>query len=406
MAIDLLVSGVTGLGHASTSTTVVRELYKLGERDIRIIAPVESQDFLEKNLQDLGDGLTFLNWKYHPNRFEPGEDGTSQRERELFQLENGRLIRTLTKERSSVIFTDFPRAGLYLRELFPDPIVVGHFHNIFDPKDKGSEKKERWAEKKRRIRDRLTDLFIYSGLETFGADDPVRSIVPLFGTSPLVREVTVSPEDVKIRHGIKKDERFGYITVGGMGKPADERLIEELYASLGEIDLDEVGLDYLVVANVQKRSIDVGKNAGKIIMLDQTYDGNNYVNAADIVLATGGRGTVNEALMYRTPHLFVYSGTDEEVLDNIEEVQERIGVNNYWMQEVTTSHLQKTMQGMLSESEMIKKMYEKMEGNGAVSIARSLIALNGRTRDELKGILPELREIFGPEIPRVMPTYR
>jgi hypothetical protein len=405
VAIDILVSGVTGLGHASRSTAVARELYKLGERDIRIIAPTESQEFLVNNLQDLEGGITLLTWRYHPDRFEAGEDGTSQRERELFQLENGKLIRTLTEKRSGVIFTDFPRAGLYLKELFPEPIVVGHYHDMFDSKTNGSKKRERWAEKKRRIRDELTDLFIYSGLQDFSVGEPVRSLVPLFATSPLVRAVTVAPEDVKSRHGIKKEEKFGYVTVGGMGKPADEKLIEELYASLGEINLDEIGLDYLIVTNVQKRPIDMGKNAGKIIVVDQVYDGNNYVNAADIVLATGGRGTVNEALIYQTPHLFVYSGTNEEVLGNIKEVQERIGVENYWVQNVTTSHIQETMRNMLSESEIIKRLYQKIEGNGAGAVAKSLIALNGKTRGEFEGMLTGLQNIFGPEIPRVMPTY-
>lgn len=398
MTIDIIINGKIGLGHASRATVVARELYNLGERDIRVIAPDESQDFLKENLSDILDGLTFEKLRYHPSRFKTGDDLTCQRERDLFHLENGGLINRLKRNPSDVTFVDLPRVGLYLRELFPETVFVGQYHDLSDPKTETDGKKARWASRRRVLRDRLTDVYLFSGLEQFANEKIMESDVPLFRIAPVVRKPSATPREIKSRLGISADKNFMYVTAGGLGHGEGKSAVRKLYTELDKLDLDAIGLDYVVILNGSGESFDFKRNRGRIKMISRVPDGNNYINAAKVVLGTGGRGSLNEALVYRTPYVPIYTGDNQEVLGNLAEVDALLGGTSYRISEIKSTKIQRALQRATRDELNIKRAYGGVPNNGGEAIAKTLVELKRTNRPEIRTKILSLEGLLGPQI--------
>jgi glycosyltransferase involved in cell wall biosynthesis/UDP:flavonoid glycosyltransferase YjiC (YdhE family) len=398
MTIDIIINGKIGLGHASRATVVARELYNLGERDIRMIAPDESQTFLRENLSDILDGLTFEKLKYHPSRFQTGDDLTCQRERDLFHLENGGLISRLKRKPSDVTFVDLPRVGLYVRELFPETVFVGQYHDLSDPKTETDRKKIRWASRRRVLRDRLTDVYLFSGLEKFANGKVMESDVPLFRIAPVVRKPSATPEEIKSNLGIPAHKNFMYVTAGGLGHGEGRSAVRSLYAELDKINLDAIGIDYVVVLNGGGESFNFRKNKGKIKMISRVPDGNNYINAAKIVLGTGGRGSLNEALVYRTPYVPIYTGDNQEVLGNLAEVDALLGGTSYRISEINSAKIQRALQRATRDEAKIIRAYGAVPNNGGEAIAKALVELKRTRRTDVRKKMLSLEGLLGPQI--------
>lgn len=120
----------------------------------------------------------------------------------------------------------------------------------------------------------------------FGKDtDRVRYV------GPIVRPVTADPEETRRVHGIPPGR---YIVLSLSGSGMGGHLFDETMAALSEPGLSDVNL--VVTGNRGARF-----KGGRVLDLGLVRDNQNLVAAADLVVSTAGKSTIDEAASSGTP---------------------------------------------------------------------------------------------------------
>jgi UDP-N-acetylglucosamine--N-acetylmuramyl-(pentapeptide) pyrophosphoryl-undecaprenol N-acetylglucosamine transferase len=124
-------------------------------------------------------------------------------------------------------------------------------------------------------------------------------LVPDFGTdyrnvhftSPVVRETTSGREDSLKNLGIASDKKVVLLSASGSG--IGDFLLKSTLTALESLDLSDVRL---IVTGLQGSSKD-----DKVTYLGVYRDNQNLVAAADLVISTAGKSTIDEAQSYGSP---------------------------------------------------------------------------------------------------------
>jgi UDP-N-acetylglucosamine--N-acetylmuramyl-(pentapeptide) pyrophosphoryl-undecaprenol N-acetylglucosamine transferase len=128
-------------------------------------------------------------------------------------------------------------------------------------------------------------------------------LIPDFGTdmgnmhfmSPVVREVTMPRDQVLAKLGLSPNASFILFSASGSG--IGQFLLEPMLRSFRELNLTDTSL---VVTGLAKRSGD-----GGVICLGVERDNQNLVAAADLVVSTAGKSTIDEAKSYGSPIIVI-----------------------------------------------------------------------------------------------------
>jgi len=128
-------------------------------------------------------------------------------------------------------------------------------------------------------------------------------LIPDFGTdtgnmhfmSPAVREVTMPRDQVLAKLGLSPNASFILFSASGSG--IGQFLLEPVIRSFSELGLTDTSL---VVTGLARKSAEAG-----VICLGLERDNQNLVAAADLVISTAGKSTIDEAKSYGSPIIVI-----------------------------------------------------------------------------------------------------
>ena len=109
--------------------------------------------------------------------------------------------------------------------------------------------------------------------------------------SPVVRDITRTREEVRAALGIAKGERMILLSASGSGIGAF--LLGRVIRAAGSLSLPDVAL---VVTGLS-----VGPSGARMRYLGLERDNQDFVAAADLVISTAGKSTIDEAVSYGSP---------------------------------------------------------------------------------------------------------
>jgi UDP-N-acetylglucosamine--N-acetylmuramyl-(pentapeptide) pyrophosphoryl-undecaprenol N-acetylglucosamine transferase len=113
--------------------------------------------------------------------------------------------------------------------------------------------------------------------------------------SPVVRDITRTREEVRARLGIAKGERMILLSASGSG--IGGFLLDRVVRAVGSLSLPDVAL---VVTGLS-----VGPSGARVRYLGLERDNQDFVAAADLVISTAGKSTIDEAVSYGSPLIVI-----------------------------------------------------------------------------------------------------
>lgn len=347
-----LLSSKIGLGHSSRAVAVAQQFPE--ELPVVFGAYEASREFISANLEFSGRQASYVDIAYDPDM-----DNLS------FVAQNGRLLE-LIQQSGRLVVSDFLLQVGYLKEELEERGVereiAGIYHTL-DGYDAHGEKSLDYLDRCRKAAAYLDYLFLvepkpfhrppYRNYETL--------VIP---TSPAIRAVTKSPEQVKAELGMEPDDNFIYVQGGMKGNSELRRLL----ISLNQLNLDDLKL--LVVPYDMEYHPAIAEN-NQLVFVQRRMDGQNVIAAASGVISKPGMQILCESVAFRKPILFV-NDEDPERQMKLVMIEEILGSDLPYLLDLNQG-LTDQIQHWLGKASLISERFDHIPCDGAQEIANRIM---------------------------------
>ncbi|WP_134699024.1 glycosyltransferase [Ammoniphilus sp. YIM 78166] len=265
------------------------------------------------------------------------------------------------------------------------PIIGGIYHSDMFTTGEDSEWTTTFKNEIREVADKTTDIFFHMNLLP-----PKRSpkLSSYYYPIPIIsREISMSPKKVKKILGLKPDERFILIHMGGGIGPFRYRYMDEWYEKLSRIKTPY----RLVVAN-QFGGMKA-KFPKSIIVAPLFTNGPDLINAADMVISKPGMGIMIDCITTGTPLLALPADSKERQVKNMM-LKDLIGHDLCLVRKnASAQYVSKQVQEYMDESDRVQHVFERIPRNGADVMARCMKKLSNCSIRDLPDLYPDLLKL-------------
>lgn len=349
------------LGHLSRCVATLEQLKKSDRKKVKVYAYKHSHQWLRKNLKGVKiRRINKFSYRNNPRRFLRGNvlvhDWRSQ----------VKYIKARRKKRDKCII-----AGIYHSDLAlyrGDTFLTKKF--------------------KRQIKDiseKTTDIFFHINLKQ---PTLIPKLSTLYVPIPIIaREVTMKPEKVKKKLGLKQDEEFILVTMGGGIGRYRYKYIYEWYKKINRL---KTPYRIVVVNQFVGKKLRFRKD---IIRAPLFRNGVDLVNAAKLVISKPGMGILTDCISTGTPLLALPADTKERKVKNMM-LRDVLDSDLCLVQRKDTyKDLERKIKEIILHEDYIKRKFNQIPQNGAEIIAKSLKILNNGSRKKLPKLYKKILEL-------------
>ncbi|RYL89858.1 hypothetical protein EWI07_12100 [Sporolactobacillus sp. THM7-4] len=267
----------------------------------------------------------------------------------------------------------------------PGPVIGGIYHSDLSISGQDTDWTRKFKKQIRTISQKSTDIFFHINLTQ---PKEIPQLSTLYVPVPIiVRDLTLTPEQVKTRLGIPVDEPFILVQMGGGVGKYRYLHMNEWYEKINQLQTS----CRIVVA---KQLIDADYPFKKHIVQAPLFEnGRNLINAADLVISKPGMGILMDCISTGTPLLALPADTKEREVKNMM-LRDLMGDNLCLADNSLSSEdLGRRIEEILDQKEQIKEVFGKIPQNGSDVIANSMKWLSGRTLDELPDVYEDILKL-------------
>ncbi|RKD24581.1 hypothetical protein BEP19_09395 [Ammoniphilus oxalaticus] len=268
------------------------------------------------------------------------------------------------------------------------PIICGIYHS--DLKIRKSDSKRAIKFKKEVIRDanQTTDVFFHM---TLGQPSYIPKMkgtryvpIPL-----IVRPISQSAQKVKRKLGLKPNERFILVQMGGGKGKYRYQHINQWYKRIDRLKTKH----RIVIAGQLNRGKGYSFKNKRIIKAPLFPNGRDLINAAHIVISKPGMGVLTDCIASKTPLLMLPADSRERVVKN-DMLRRLIGSNMCILRNgMSTRQLQKRINKVDKNRKRYTRAYSKVRVNGAQVIGKALLQLYKKKPTHVKKLYPRLLKV-------------
>lgn len=291
--------------------------------------------------------------------------------------------------RSGLIIHDWRKEMNAIKAISPKrrPIICGVYHSDLKIRSSDSPEAIKFKREVLQIANATTDVFFHMNLKQ---PDFIPKLNCKYVPIPLiVRKVEQSPQKVRKKLGLKKNERFILLQMGGGKGKYQYKHVNKWYKLI-----DKLKIDYRIVIAGQlssKRRYRF-KNP-RIVHAPLFANGRDLINAADIVISKPGMGILTDCIASKKPLLLLPADSKERTVKN-QMLRDLIGSDLCLIDdEMDAGDLKRRIEEVEKNSSLFTRGYSKVPTNGAEIIGRSLLKLYKKKPSQLRSIYPKLLKL-------------
>lgn len=370
MRVLLSVVGI-GLGHATRSEAVYKELLKVGAK-VKVMTWGPAYDYYKKSKIPAGKiaGYEFKGDQYAFSMFFNTLDvfkDPNKVKREYLLFAN-----QADEFKPDVVISDSdPNALFYARRRKIPNFVISNLITTMDNYEK--------IPKEFRTRDLMLQNFMLKRLMDYIESRTNRILVPSFEskirykenvkyTDLIIRKKPSElPSEKQIREKIGIDREFYFVSIGG--SDIEKYLLQILLRTLPKFE-DKY---FVVSSNYEYKKITEEKNMKIFPFITNALE---YMKVAKGIIAPAGHSTISEAICYRKPMLAIPVKNHIEQMVNAALLKkEGFGDACFFGQKANASILKLCIEDFFKKEEKMKIKLDsfKFHGKGAEQIARSVL---------------------------------
>lgn len=346
------------LGHLNPCVANISRFKEISDEDVKIFAFSHTHEWLKSNLThtEIHDSV----------RFRKGAD----------QLLNADLL--IHDWRDEVKETKNQRKG-------QGPIIGGIYHSDMSVSDGDTDRTKKFKEQIRAVSQRSTDIFFHINLTQ---PKEIPELTTLYVPIPIIaRDITLHPEQVKLRLGIPADEPFILVQMGGGVGKFRYRYMDEWYEKINQLKAT-----YRIVVAGQLGGADFLFNS-KIVQAPLFENGRELVNAADLVISKPGMGILMDCISTGTPLLALPADTKEREVKNMM-LKELAGDDSCVAEhDMPLPELEARIKQMISQKQYYEAAFSKVPHHGADIVAQSMKMLSGKSLVDLPDIYEQILKL-------------
>lgn len=345
------------LGHLSRCVASLGRFQKISKQKVKIYAFPHSHEWLRSNLT----GCRVRNFS------------TQKIQKQKRLLLDSKLIMHDWRREIEILKKERGKKG---------PIIGGIYHSDLFVSGKDSLWTALFKRQVHAISQKTTDVFFHMNLTP-----PTR--IPKLSTFylpvPIItREITLSPQAVKMKLGVPANEPFILIHMGGGVGPYRYKFISEWYEKIKKL---RTPYRIVVIRPFGEKKQKFPKG---IIQTSLFENGRDLVNAAELVISKPGMGIMIDCISTGTPLLALPADTKERKVKNMM-LQDLIGsdvcVASSWFSAKDLSHC---INDVLEQTPYIRQAFQMIPQNGAEVVANCMKLLSQHRIKDLPDLYPQL----------------
>jgi len=291
---NYLIYSKWGYGHAVRMIAIIRELLTDSKMEypISIFTHPNSRRFINDSGNQNQVNIHDLFYEFYKDK---------AIERHNFLDENADHLK---KWENSLLITDFVMQTKYLRHLknvFFAGIIDSDLAIIHDDDDEI----RRWKKLAKELIDELDLVFNVNILST---EPNLPNVIKI---PPIVRKITREPAEIKKKLGLSADENFALYYTGVKGVKWEYKYHLDIESAL---QLWDLSIPLVIIHGLGANSEEVIFNGDKFINVPYDPEGQDYVNAAEFIVAKPGMSLFSECIAYKTPILMCKADHSETEL--------------------------------------------------------------------------------------------
>lgn len=254
-------------------------------------------------------------------------------------------------------------------------IIAGIYHSDMDKYEDETRLTKKFKNQIKDVSQKTTDIFFHINLQQ---PDEIPKLSTLYVPIPLItREVDMKPSKVKKKLGIKENEPFILVQMGGGVGRYRYKFIEEWYKKINTFHTP-----YRIVIANQFGGTKIKFRKG-IIRAPLFKNGVDLVNAASLVISKPGMGILTDCISTSTPLLSLPADTKERkvknmMLDNLIDSDICLASKKF-----SSKDLARRIEEIMYYEDYIQKVFMRIPQNGAEVMAESLKILSKGSRKKL-----------------------
>lgn len=341
------------LGHLSRCVGIIEKLKHSDKKKVKVYAYKHSHRWLDPNLSGVKiERIDQFSYKKNSKNF----------------------------LKADVIVHDWRGQVKYIKERRRKEkcIIAGIYHSDMDKYEDETRLTKKFKKQIKDISQKTTDIFFHINLQQ---PDEIPKLSTLYVPIPLItREVNMKPSKVKKKLGIKKEEPFILVQMGGGVGRYRYKFIEKWYKKINNLHIPY----RIVIANqFEDTKIDFRKG---IIRAPLFKNGVDLVNAASLVISKPGMGILTDCISTSTPLLSLPADTKERKVKNMmldDLLDSDICLAN---KKFSPKDLARRIEDIMYYEEYIQRTFRRIPQNGAEVMAKSLKILNNGSRKNLPNL--------------------
>ncbi|RYL94135.1 glycosyltransferase [Sporolactobacillus sp. THM19-2] len=272
------------------------------------------------------------------------------------------------------------------------PVIGGVYHSDLFDSEEDTEQARKFKRQIRGIARESTDIFFHINILQ---PEYVPQLSTCYVPIPIIaRDITQSPEEVKKRLGLQKDEPFILIQMGGGAGRFRYKFINEWYKKIDQIHVRP----YRIVIGGQLEGGDFMFHDDRV-RAPLFANGRNLIHAADLVISKPGMGILMDCISTGTPLLALPADTKEREAKN-KMLRDLTGSDICLADNrMTPRDLEVRIAELMSQKAHFTKTCRTVPVIGADVVAKSMNMLSGCTLKELPDVYREILKITPFSVP-------
>lgn len=354
--INYLIYSKWGYGHAVRMIAVIRELLADSSMDyqINIFAHPNLKTFIQDNLNHQRINLYNLFYEFYKDKAV---------EKQIFLDEN---MDHLVKFENSLVVTDFVMQTKYLKHL-KNIFFLGIFDSDLAITNNDAADMQRWKELAREL---VVELDIVFNVNILSNEVNPGNVIKI---PPIVRKITRGPEEIKKKLGLGVNEKFAVYYTGVKGVKWEYKYLSILEATLSQWNLS---IPLVIIHGLGSNMTESTFRGGKFIHIPYDPEGQDYVNAAEFILAKPGMSLFSECVAYKTPIIMCKADHAETELKS--QIYKRIlgGISAPILESFDPLSVYSTIDYAIFNRTKIQQAFENIRCNGADIVASTIQRIN------------------------------
>jgi hypothetical protein len=382
--LSYLIYGKAGYGHAARLVAILRALNNRGNFAVGVFANDAVWPVLYSVASSTYTWLKSFDYLFREDPTSPGSFENQEECRVFFETNKEHL----NEWKESVIFTDFVKHAVYIKQCFGAPLL-GLTHSDLIARRKDTSEVANWKNFIQQTIDKCDVVFQSTILPE---QQTIANVIPV----PIIsRKPTCTIEQLKTRIGLPDDEQFILYYPGVEKGPKRYPHLDDVQNALAELQLPfRVVVMHGIHSTGQKPYTD---NFGCIHVYNE-QEGQNFVNAASFVIAKPGMSLFSECIATRTPILMCHAATGETLVRE-EMYRQVIGSKPPILGEFDKYSMLAAIENLVDQSSCIRDAFGGVRSDGDQVVANMLIEAMAYLSNfsSIDGLLEYLRSIAPQE---------